>query len=116
MTAVVEFVYRLLERGGAGAGPSPIVGSVNWRGREGRHKAGTYRELMGLAGRGLAKLFRMGTCHQCRHQVDEACCRTGGVAGAEPPHKGGRLRPTAQKARREKRSEERELPFPLTQS
>ena len=28
--------------------------------------------------------------------VGEACFRRGGVAGAEPPHKGGRLRPTAQ--------------------
>ena len=25
--------------------------------------------------------------------VDEACCRRGGVAGAEPPHKGGPNRP-----------------------
>ena len=32
-------------------------------------------------------------------------CRTGGVAGAEPPHKGGRLRPTAQ--RRGESEEER---------
>ena len=28
-----------------------------------------------------------------RHQVGQACCRRGGVAGAEPPHKGGPNRP-----------------------
>ena len=28
-----------------------------------------------------------------RRMVDEACCRRGGVAGAEPPHKGGPNRP-----------------------
>ena len=48
---------------------------------------------MGLARRGLAKPRRLGTFHQCRHQVDEACCRRGGVAGAKPPHKGGPNRP-----------------------
>ena len=32
-----------------------------WGGCEGRHKAGTYRELMGLAGRGLAGHVRLGT-------------------------------------------------------
>ncbi len=70
MTAVVETVYRLLERGGADAGPGLIVGFVKWWGREGRHKAGTYRELMGLAGRGWAKLLRLETCYRYRHQVD----------------------------------------------
>ena len=70
MPAVVEIVYRLLERGGAGAGPGLIVESVKWRGREGRHQAGTYGDLMGLAGRGLAKHLRLGTCHECLHQVD----------------------------------------------
>jgi len=109
MTAVVEFVYRLLERGGAGAGPGLIVRSVNWRGREGRHKAGTYRELMGLAGRGLARHLRSGTRHQYRHPVDEACCRRGGVAGAEPPHKGGPNRPDRPNARREWREERNTL-------
>ena len=60
---------------------------------EGRHKAGTQGDLTGPAGRGLARHFRLGTRHQCRHQVGEACCRRGGVAGAEPPHKGGPNRP-----------------------
>ena len=55
--------------------------------------AGTYRDLMGLAGRGLAGPVRLGTCYEYRHPVDEACCRRGGVAGAEPPHKGGPNRP-----------------------
>ena len=74
----------------------PIVGSVDWMVREGRHKAGTYRNLMGLEEPGWNKPARLGTCHEYRHTVDEACCRTGGVAGAEPPQKGGRLRPTTQ--------------------
>ncbi len=57
------------------------------------HKAGTYGDPMGPAGRGLAGHLRLGTCHQCRHTVGEGCCRRGGVAGAEPPHKGGPNRP-----------------------
>ena len=73
--------------------PGRTVASVNWGMCEGRHSAGTYRDLMGLAGRGLAGHFRLGTHHQCRHPVDQACCRRGGVAGAEPPHKGGPNRP-----------------------
>ena len=48
---------------------------------------------MGRARRGLAELLRHGTCYEWRHQVGEACCRRGGVAGAEPPHKGGPNRP-----------------------
>ena len=48
---------------------------------------------MGLAGCGPAKHLRLGTRHQYRHPVGEACCRRGGVAGAEPPHKGGPNRP-----------------------
>ena len=62
-------------------------------GAQGRHKAGTYGDLMGLAGRGLARRLRLGTCYEYRDQVGEACCRRGGVAGAEPPHKGGPNRP-----------------------
>ena len=34
-----------------------------------------------------------------RHTVGEACCRRGGVAGAEPPHKGGPNRPDRPKER-----------------
>ena len=65
---------------------------VSWA-CEGRHKAGTYRELTGLKERRVANPSRAGTRPECRHQVGEACCRRGGVAGAEPPHKGGPNRP-----------------------
>ena len=89
----VGIVWRPLEGRRRGARPDIIVGSVSRRGCEGRRRAGTYGDLMALAGRGLARHLRLGTCHQCRHSVDEACCRRGGVAGAEPPHKGGPNRP-----------------------
>ena len=72
--------------------PGRTVETVSWA-CESRHMAGTYGEYMGLAGRGLAEFFRLGTCYESRHQVGEACCRRGGVAGAEPPHKGGPNRP-----------------------
>ena len=88
----VGIVWRLLERRGGGARPDIIVGSVSWRGCEGRHGAGSYGDLMGLARRGLAKHLRVGT----RPNVDTRSTRHvvgGGVAGAEPPHKGGPNRP-----------------------
>ena len=44
-----------------------------------------------------AKYFGAGTMLERGHLVDEAGVG-GGVAGAKPPHKGGRLRPTAQNA------------------
>ncbi|MDE0079511.1 MAG: hypothetical protein OXO50_18470, partial [Caldilineaceae bacterium] len=69
---MAEIVYRLLERGGAGAGPGLIVWFVKWKGCEGRHKSSTYWDLMGLAGRGLVRHLRSGTRHQYRHPVDEA--------------------------------------------
>ena len=67
------------------------VESVSWA-YEGRHKAGAYGDRMGLAGRVLARRLRLGTCSNidtksARHVVG------GGVAGAEPPHKGGPNRP-----------------------
>ena len=68
-------------------------GAVQFGAGKGGHEGGTYGDLMGLAGRGLARHFRIGTCYEYRHQVGEACCRRGGVAGAEPPHKGGPNRP-----------------------
>ena len=61
-------------------------------GCEGRNKADAYGDLLGLAGRGLAGHVRLGTCYRYRHPVDEGWFR-GGVAGAEPPHKGGPTRP-----------------------
>ena len=90
--AVAGVVYRLWARRSAGARPGRKVASVGWA-CEGRHKAGTCEDLMGLAGRGRARHLRIGTCYEYRHQVGEACCRKGGVAGAEPPHKGGPNRP-----------------------
>ena len=91
--AVAGIFCHLLARGSTGARPGRRVETVNWGGCEGRHRAGTYGGLMGLAGRGLARHLRLGTWHQYRHPVDKACCRRGGVAGAEPPHKGGPKRP-----------------------
>ena len=38
-------------------------------------------------------ILSIGHLLDCRHQVDEARLRRGGVAGAEPPHKGGPNRP-----------------------
>ena len=96
MAAVVETVYRLLERGGAGAGPGLIVGFVKWRGREGRHKACPYRELMGLAGRGRAGHLRLGTCYEYRHPVGDGCCWGGALRGRSPRTREGRIGPTAQ--------------------
>ena len=58
-----------------------------------RNSFGCVWPMMGLAGRFLAKHLRLGTCYQYRHPVGEGCCRRGGVAGAEPPHKGGPNRP-----------------------
>ncbi len=91
--AVAGVVYRLWARRSAGARPGHTVESVSWGVCEGRHEADAYGDLMGLAGRGLAGHLRLGTCYEYRHPVDEACCRRGGVAGAEPPHKGGPNRP-----------------------
>ena len=62
-------------------------------GAQGRHKSGTCGDLMGLAGRGLARHLRFGTDINVDTRFGEACCRRGGVAGAEPPHKGGPNRP-----------------------
>jgi len=43
--------------------PNPMGTSQNW-GEVGRHKAGTYGDLMGLAGGDLAKHLRFGTCFE----------------------------------------------------
>ena len=101
-------VYRLCARRSADAGPGRTVASVSWGRCEGRHMAGSYGDLTGQAGRGLAGHLRSGTCHRYRHPVDEGCCRRGGVAGAEPPHKGGPNRPDRPNARREWRGERSE--------
>ena len=68
------------------------MGTAALGNREGKHEGCPYGELMGLAGRGLGGHVRLGTCYRYRHPVDEGWFR-GGVAGAEPPHKGGPNRP-----------------------
>ena len=70
-----------------------LVGALEGDAGLGTHKGCPYGDMMGLAGRGLAGHFRLGTCYKYRHPVDQGCCRRGGVAGAEPPHKGGPNRP-----------------------
>ena len=90
-------------------------GAGGWEGK-GRHKARPYHsglvipeavpgvgggQARGLPLQGLDRTERLGsktvarlaTCNDYRLQVGEACCRRGGVAGAEPPHKGGPNRP-----------------------
>jgi len=91
----VGIVWRLLERRGGGARPDIIVGSVSWRGCEGRHGAGSYGDLMGLARRGLAKHLRVGT----RPNVDTRSTRHvvgGALRGRSPRTREGRIGPTAQ--------------------
>ena len=73
-------------RGQAQGLPLPV------RAAGGGGKGGACGDLTGRAGRGLAESFRLGTCWiagawAARHVVG------GGVAGAEPPHKGGPTRP-----------------------
>ncbi len=63
---------------------------------QGRHEAGTQGDLMGLAGRGLAGHFRLGTCYEYRHPVDEARHGLGGaLRGGSPRTREGRIGPTA---------------------
>ncbi len=71
-------------------------------GAQGRQKDGTYGDLIGLAGRGLARHFRLGTCsnrdtRSARHVVGE-----GALRGRSPRTREGRIGPTAQR-RGEKR-------------
>ena len=63
---------------------------------EGRHKAGTYRELRGLKERSVANPSRVGTCYDrdtrtARHVVGE-----GALRGRSPRTREGRIGPTAQ--------------------
>ena len=97
--AVAGVAYRLWARRIAGAWPGRTAESVSWGGCEGRDKAGAYgvlMRLMGLAGRGLAGHFRLGTCYEKRHPVDEAV--GGALRGRSPRTREGRLGPTAQTA------------------
>ena len=74
-----------------------MVESVSWA-CEGRHKAGTYRELTGLKERSVANPSRAGTCYDrdtrsARHVVGE-----GALRGRSPRTREGRIGPTAQTA------------------
>ena len=100
ISAVAGVVYRLCARRGAGARLGRTVESVSWGVCKGRHRAGTYGDLMGLAGRGLAGHLRLGTCYEYRHPVDEAWPGLGGaLRGRSPRTREGRLGPTAQNCR-----------------
>ena len=97
ISAVAGVVYRLCARRGAGARLGRTVESVSWGVCKGRHRAGTYGDLMGLAGRGLAGHLRLGTCYEYRHPVDEARHGLGGaLRGRSPRTREGRIGPTAQ--------------------
>ena len=96
--AVAETIYRLWARRSAGARPGRTAASVSWGGCEGRHKAGSCGDLMGLAGLGLARHLRLGTCYEYRHQVGKACCWPGALRGRSPRTREGRIGPTAQTA------------------
>ncbi len=93
--AAAGIVDRLLKRRGAGAWPGRTAGSIDGVALC-RHTAGIYGDLIGLAGRGLAKLLRLDTCYQYRHQVGEACCWPGALRGLRPRTREGRIGPTAQ--------------------
>ena len=85
----------------AGTRPAPTGAFGDRRGAwAGTGPAPTGNSIGGLGGRGLAKLFRLETCHQCglatlfRLETCHQCRRRGmllkgGVAGGLPPHKGG---------------------------
>ena len=64
LPGVVGVVCRMWARRSAGGRPGRTVESVSWGGCEGRNRAGTYGDLMGLAGRGLAELLRHGTRYE----------------------------------------------------
>ena len=77
---------------------SRAVGEVVlWLGDEGRGKACPYEDLMGRAGRGLAKFFRIDTCYESPAPHRRGMLFKGALGGLRPPHKGGLLRPTARK-------------------
>ena len=46
-----------------------LVGAFEGDAGLGTHKGCPYGDLVGLAGRGLSELFRLGTCYEYRHQV-----------------------------------------------
>ena len=88
--AMAGTVYRLCARRSADARPGRTGESVSWGGCEGRHMAGAYGSGTGYG----AKHGRRGwTRSYFAHTRCGGGCRRGGVAGAEPPHKGGPNRP-----------------------
>ena len=94
MPAAAGIVCRLLQRRRAAAKPGLAGRSVDLGG-PGQAQDLFQGELMGLAGPGWKKLARMGTCHEYRHTVDEACCWPGALRGRSPRTREGRIGPTA---------------------
>ncbi|MDE0310619.1 MAG: hypothetical protein OXI52_00025, partial [Caldilineaceae bacterium] len=88
MAAVAEYDKLLLARRSAGARPGLTVESVSWA-CESRHKASPYGEYVGLAGRGLAKLFRLGTCYDRDTRSARRVVGEGALGGGGPPPNGG---------------------------
>ena len=76
------------------AQPGLTVESVSWA-YEGRHKAGTYGDLMGLAGRGLARHVRLGTCSNIVTRSARHVVGGGALRGRSPRTREGRIGPTA---------------------
>ncbi|MCY3991493.1 MAG: hypothetical protein OXF50_09745, partial [Caldilineaceae bacterium] len=89
MAAVAEVDKRLLARRSAGARPGLTVESVSWA-CESRHKASPYGEYVGLAGRGLAKLFRLGTCYDRDTRSARRVVGEGALRGRSPRTREGR--------------------------
>ena len=89
-----EWGGRRTGRAGAGTRPSP-TGMVGVDGEDdvgGRAWVGARPGPMGILwdwGTWFGEALSIRDCYEYRHQVGEACCWGGGVAGAEPPHKGG---------------------------
>ncbi len=97
MPAVAGVVYRLWARGIAGARPGRTMASVGWGRCEGRHKAGTCGDLMGLGGTWSGwtpwnrHLSPISTPGSMRRVVGE-----GALRGRSPRTREGRIGPTAQ--------------------
>ena len=71
------------------------VESVSWA-REGRHKAGTYGDLMGLAGRGQTRHVGLGACSNIDTRPTRDVVGEGALRGRSPRTREGRIGPTAQ--------------------
>jgi len=91
----LEMFTGLWREGGQPASPALPGSPLIW-GAQGRHMTCPQGELMGTEEPGWKKLARMGTCHEYRHTVDEACCWPGALRGRSPRTREGRIGPTAQ--------------------